>query len=478
VRTASVLTLTCLVACSSVDNPAPGGAGGTAGTGGSTSTIGGSPAGNGGLGGGGDAGCRTAAECGVDTTCADHECIEGTCSETSAPKGTPCSESGGNLCDEGDCVTWAPLSVVNAPAPRSRHTAVWTGAEMLVWGGRTGPGVETADGGRYDPATDSWAPMSNTGAPVARHSHKAIWTGTEMIVWGGFGAAASRSDGGAYNPSTDSWRTIAPIASFAGRTNFVMEYTGAHVVIWGGRDGTTVLNSGARYNPVTDEWQPIAGSPLIARFNAESGWIGPGAPQPNGCVVMWGGSNLTDWLDDGAYYDPATDTWTPVASIPGNQPNGGAVPLNALEGAASVAFSSAGAFYLWGGWDGGNHYDTGYLLNMHEQVGGYWYRIDPTPDTPSPRRFHVTARWPSTQGYFVWGGCNDSQCSTTFGDGGFWWPAPMVGGSWTYVPEDPALVARSESTVVNTDDEVIIWGGADASNELLATGGRRRMPQP
>ena len=30
---------------------------------------------------------------------------------------------------------WAPTSIVNAPDPVSSHTAVWTGSEMLVWGG-------------------------------------------------------------------------------------------------------------------------------------------------------------------------------------------------------------------------------------------------------------------------------------------------------------------------------------------------------
>jgi hypothetical protein len=41
-------------------------------------------------------------------------------------------------------------------------------------------------GGRYNPGTDSWAPTSTTRAPDHRESHVAVWTGTQMIVWGGF----------------------------------------------------------------------------------------------------------------------------------------------------------------------------------------------------------------------------------------------------------------------------------------------------
>jgi Glycosyl hydrolase family 99 len=62
-----------------------------------------------------------------------------------------------------------------------RHTAVWTGSEMIVWGGITFTGT----GGRYNPGTNSWTATSITNAPSARGAHTAVWTGSEMIVWGG-----------------------------------------------------------------------------------------------------------------------------------------------------------------------------------------------------------------------------------------------------------------------------------------------------
>jgi N-acetylneuraminic acid mutarotase len=42
------------------------------------------------------------------------------------------------------------------------------------------------DGGRYNPAADSWMAVTTTGAPAGRYSHTAVWTGSEMIVWGGY----------------------------------------------------------------------------------------------------------------------------------------------------------------------------------------------------------------------------------------------------------------------------------------------------
>src|SRR5262249_44473127 len=76
--------------------------------------------------------------------------------------------------------SWTATSTNNAPAGRGDHTAVWTGSEMIVWGGRLGFSVLNT-GGRYDPATDSWTATSTTNAPAARSLHTAVWTGTEMI---------------------------------------------------------------------------------------------------------------------------------------------------------------------------------------------------------------------------------------------------------------------------------------------------------
>jgi hypothetical protein len=64
------------------------------------------------------------------------------------------------------CVdNWAATSTINAPTGRYEHTAVWTGSEMIVWGGEF-PASNT--GGRYNPSTDSWTATSTTNAPSAR----------------------------------------------------------------------------------------------------------------------------------------------------------------------------------------------------------------------------------------------------------------------------------------------------------------------
>src|SRR2546429_1178986 len=87
------------------------------------------------------------------------------------------------------------------PSPRWGHSAIWTGSEMIIWGGRQfGMGNNLNTGARYNPVTDTWTPIATNNAPAARMGHTAVWTGTEMIVL--CGTPFSQA-GGRYNPNTD-----------------------------------------------------------------------------------------------------------------------------------------------------------------------------------------------------------------------------------------------------------------------------------
>jgi N-acetylneuraminic acid mutarotase len=76
---------------------------------------------------------------------------------------------------------------------------------MIVWGGEDISGSLVNTGGRYNPSTDSWTTTSTTKAPDARQAHTAVWTGSEMIVWGGNDDSGRFNTGGRYNATTDSW---------------------------------------------------------------------------------------------------------------------------------------------------------------------------------------------------------------------------------------------------------------------------------
>jgi len=102
--------------------------------------------------------------------------------------------------------TWSATSTDSGPTARQNHTAVWSGTEMIVWGGYSGSSYLNT-GGRYNPETNSWTPTSTTSAPGSRKDHAAVWSGNVMIVWGGFNGSVMGT-GGMYNPTTNSWTLI------------------------------------------------------------------------------------------------------------------------------------------------------------------------------------------------------------------------------------------------------------------------------
>src|SRR5205807_5662931 len=122
-----------------------------------------------------------------------------TMAATSANYTLPAIISPSGVCTDD---TWTPTSITNAPSARIGHTAIWTGSEMIVWGGDL-YGSATNTGGKYRPATDTWTATSTSNA-TARESHTAVWTGTQMIVWGGYNGS-DLNTGGRYDPGTDSW---------------------------------------------------------------------------------------------------------------------------------------------------------------------------------------------------------------------------------------------------------------------------------
>jgi hypothetical protein len=110
---------------------------------------------------------------------------------------------------------WTATSTTNAPDAREYHTAVWSGSEMIVWGGYFFDGIDhfLNTGGRYNPTTGDWVPTSTTNAPTARWRHTAAWTGSEMIAWGAATAmnvSTSTGTGGQYCAQSGPTPTPSP----------------------------------------------------------------------------------------------------------------------------------------------------------------------------------------------------------------------------------------------------------------------------
>lgn len=204
--------------------------------------------------------------------------------------------------------TWSLITTANEPVRRTLHTAVWTGTEMIIWGGlRNSTGIYLNTGGRYNPVGDSWTATTTTNAPTSRNGHTAIWTGTEMIIWGGIDGGVPVNTGARYNPATNTWTTMTTSNAPVGRENHTVVWTGTQMIIWGGVDvNGSLLNSGAKYNPATNTWTTIslAGAPS-ARRGHTAYWTGT-------TMLIWGGygGGIT-----GASYNSMTNTWPQTTSL-------------------------------------------------------------------------------------------------------------------------------------------------------------------
>ncbi|MGA2332476.1 MAG: kelch repeat-containing protein [Desulfomonilia bacterium] len=75
---------------------------------------------------------------------------------------------------------------------------------MIIFGGlgENGTGSTISDNSRYNPSTDTWASISTINAPSSRFKHSAVWSGKEMIIWGGWDALTgfATNNGGKYIP--------------------------------------------------------------------------------------------------------------------------------------------------------------------------------------------------------------------------------------------------------------------------------------
>ncbi|HKR56300.1 MAG TPA: hypothetical protein VJS20_08360, partial [Gemmatimonadales bacterium] len=358
--------------------------------------------------------------------------------------------------------SWTPTPLTDAPSARTRQSAVWTGQEMIVWGGDDFVGGPLSSGGKYDPATNSWTATSLVGAPVGRYQPTAIWTGTEMIVWGGHDSSTLINTGGRYDPRQDRWTSTSVTGAPSARNQHTAVWTGNVMIVWGGYEDfdsglpgvndSNTTNTGGRYDPVTNTWAPVStvGAPS-ARFGHTAVWTGTE-------MIVWGGvdgtaipnsvgvSYANNHLGNGARYNPLTDTWTPLASA-------GSPPATMSHSAIWTGTE----MIVWGG-----HGESGYV----NSGGRYSPQLDawtmlPTLDAPTPREGQ-TAVW-TGQEMIVWGGAWSSNEATGA-------RYSVANDSWVATTLSDAPDGRNSHSAVWTGNRMVVWGGTTNNGSDSDTG--------
>jgi len=348
--------------------------------------------------------CDDATPCATGQICSSGSCVPelstaeggnaGATSQSSAGAPDAAAAAGGSPgliapdlnCADAKPGSWVTMPALSAPVADDHDEVVWTGSEMLVVETVPHPGQQAS--GRFDACQNNWQALaergeelyapsfqvpggllyfetvpvslgwasrltlldlaSNQWLPLAVDSEPpnqkraVVWTGKKLIWWGGAlqhpdvvgpGHWEDRNDGGVYDFAAHSWQRMSTRGAPAGRTvdgNAV--WTGDKLVVWGGASAvdptaTTSLDScfyggsyepchrfadGAVYDLASDTWTPIStvGAPS-ARVFQHMVWTGKD-------VLVIGGANYTAagiWTEfaDAYRYQIAEDRWSTIA---------------------------------------------------------------------------------------------------------------------------------------------------------------------
>jgi hypothetical protein len=285
-----------------------------------------------------------------------------------ASGGSACSRSlgvtGSDMLDPAT-EKWFPVAAAGAPSPRVAHSAVWTADDtMIVFGGLEGfqnpaPDRALGDGAILSFSESApagvWTPLpSSPHAPSPRFAHTAVWTNAGMVVFGGCAqsspnpnrCARTLNDGAIFDPhapvGTDPW-TPLPAAPIRGRTGHSLVWSGRYLIVWGGDDNGTVLSDGARFDLVTKSWSLLSPNlPSLPGSDKKGRRDHSAALEPlRGRMIVWGGTDGAGGYPDRTWiYDIDANSWTDAAT--------------ATDPAGRVGHVGAwiqDALFVWGGYN-------------------------------------------------------------------------------------------------------------------------------
>jgi hypothetical protein len=201
---------------------------------------------------------------------------------------------------------WRPIATEGAPSVRRAYATVWTGQEFYVWGGTALdlPLTLLRDGAAYNPRSNRWRPLPDLPVPLGAADHAMVWTGREVLIWGGslqepLKSRRAVTTGLIYRPDTDTWGEMSAEGQPPPRDQPLIGWDGAQLLVWGGSPQgmvDTTLIDGGFYDPVQDRWSLVRPEEQPSALYQSDGRVlefrGYGTAILAGqWVLVWGGSH-------------------------------------------------------------------------------------------------------------------------------------------------------------------------------------------
>jgi N-acetylneuraminic acid mutarotase len=287
---------------------------------------------------------------------------------------------------------------------------------------------------------DSWVTLEPLPTPFGSTYGAAAVDGKIYFIGSGINAQ--------YDPETDNWTQLAPLPIYNWGASVVACQNKIYVI------GGTAEIPTQIYDPATDTWEngtsiPTTRSGQQANVVDDKIYvIGGQAPAALGVINP---SNATD------VYDPATDSWSKMASVP-----------ISVMGYASVVVDNK-IYIISGGHTGGPDYTPINQVQIFDPATNQWTNGTPIPTAVCGAGACATTGTSAPERIYVIGGTLHYYYHST---------AASYGGTdlnqiydpetdtWTTGISMPTI--RSSFALVNVDDALYAIGGSNGSAKIPA----------
>jgi hypothetical protein len=300
-----------------------------------------------------------------------------------------------------------------------------------------------------------------------------VWTGEELITWSGPAPDSEErllGDGYRFDPITGETTPMSE-GPLAPRSLHATAWTGSEYLVWGGWSGGggPFFDDGAAYDPSTDTWRPLPPADISARVPL-SAWTGTE-------WIVWGTRvRVDDRPRDGAIYDPAADAWRSMTDAP-------------IEVTDATASWTGEEFVVVGAaLHGGNFPETPTAIAAaYDPNTDRWRELPASPLSPNSNLSvwtgdrivgmdydHVTAELTLSGDWVELGRLPGDQCEGGLG------PAQSAGG-WVLVQDCNSvymLPPGSNEWTVDPTAPAWLGGMLQAGDSIIATSGSFLPDQP
>ncbi len=254
----------------------------------------------------------------------------------------------------------------------------------------------------------------------------------------------------AYDPTTDTW---SPVALIPTERSLLAAVTAACpapdsnrscIYAIGGADRFGALGTVEAYDAATDTWKEVAPMPTPRSLLAAATAACPAPDSNRSCIYAIGGRDINNATTDMVEaYDPATDTWSPVAPIP--------TPRDQMAAVTAPGPDGRDRIYAIGGQSAETNFSN--TVEVYDPSLDKWCAC---ASMPTGRRGLAAATGPDGRIYAIGG--NSSVVFDTVEA-----LTPLPGNTWT--PVAAMLTPRSELAAVTAT-------GPDGRSRIYAIGGR------